>query len=90
MSNEANKPWVDKKGRPITFKDCKDAVHNAISAMTKEFATNKVIQDSQVMSISYERDIGVLEVIREKFDMLHKQTKKVQRKTVKKRQKLIH
>lgn len=91
MSKEnQNKPWVDKKGRIISFKDCKDACHNAISVMTKELATNKVIRESQKLSIAYERDICVLEVCRDKFDMLHKHTKKVQRKTVKKRKKLIH
>lgn len=90
MSSERDKPWVDKKGQTITFKDCKDAVHQAISCMTKEFASNKVLKDSQAMSIAYQRNIDVLEVVREKFDMLDKHTKKVQRKTVKKRKKLIH
>ena len=90
MSKEQQKPWVDKRGRVITFKDCKDAVHQAISCMTKVLAESGVFKASQSMSISYQRDIDVLEVVREKFDMLHKQTKKVQRKTVKKRKKLIH
>lgn len=85
MSKEQDKIWRDKKGRPITFADCKDAVHTAISCMTKALVTNPVIQESQKLSISYERQIGVLEVVRDKFDMLAKQAKKVQRKTIKKR-----
>lgn len=90
MSNEKNKPWRDKKGGIITFKDCKDAVHQAISCMNKVLAEDGPIKKSQSLSISYQRDIDVLEVVREKFDMLHKATQKVQRKTVKKRKKLIH
>ena len=90
MSNERNKPWLTKKGEPVTFNDCKNAVHSAISCMTKELKTNKVIYDSQSLAIKYDHQIRVLEVIKEKFDLLDKQTKKVQRKTVKKRKKMIH
>lgn len=90
MTNESQRPWVDKKGRPISFKDCKDAVHQAISCMTKALAEGGAIKSSQSMSISFQRDIDVLEVVREKFDLLHKHSQKVQKKTVKKRKKLIH
>ena len=86
MSKEQDKVWRDKKGRPITFKDCKDAVHNAISVMEKELRTNPVMQKNDSMFFTYQRQIGVLEVVREKFDMLHKATKKVQKKTVRKRE----
>ena len=85
MSKEQDKIWRDKKGRPITFKDCRDAVHNAISVMEKELATSSVMQKSDAMYFTYKRQIEVLEVVREKFDMLHKVSKKAQRKTVKKR-----
>lgn len=90
MSNNANAPWLDKKGQPITFKDCKDAVHQAISVMEKEIASSGVMKKSDAMYFTYKRHIAVLEVVREKFDMLHKKTKKIQRKTVKKRQRMIH
>jgi len=90
MSKDPNAPWVDKKGQPITFKDCKDAIHQAISAMEKEVVASGVMKKSDAMYFTYKRHIAVLEVVREKFDMLNKQTKKVQRKTVKKRQRMIH
>lgn len=90
MSKEQQKPWVDKKGRIVTFKDCRDAVHNAISTMTKEWKTNPAMKKSDALYFTYERYIDILEVVRDKFDMLHKQTKKVQQKTVKKRKRMIH
>ncbi len=90
MSKNANAPWVDKKGRIVTFKDCKDSVHAAISTMTKEWKTNPAMKVSDSMYFTYERYIDILEVIREKFDTLDKKTKKVERKTVKKRKRMIH
>ena len=90
MSKEQDKVWRDKKGRPITFKDCKDAVHEAISSMSKTLAEDGPIRNSQNLSIAYQHHIDVLEVVREKFDMLHKATKKAQKKTVRQRKKLIH
>lgn len=90
MSKDANAPWVDKKGKLVTFEDCRDACRTAVSIMEKELKTNPVIRDSQNLSINYDRDICVMEVVRDKFDMMHKQTKKVERKTVKKRKRMIH
>jgi len=90
MSKDPNAPWVDKHGKLISFGDCKDAVHAAISVMEKETATSSVMKKSDAMYFTYRRHIDVLEVVRDKFDMLHKQTKKVQRKTVKKRKRMIH
>ncbi|MCK4384680.1 MAG: hypothetical protein KAW52_00310 [candidate division Zixibacteria bacterium] len=85
MSKEQDKTWRDKKGKPITFLDCKHAVHQAISVMEKEVVSSSVMKKSDSMYFTYKRHIDVLEVVREKFDMLHKATKKAQRKTVKKR-----
>ena len=85
MSKEQDKIWRDKKGNPITFKDCKDAVHQAISAMEKEIASSSTMKKSDSMYFTYKHQIEVLEVVREKFDMLHKVSKKAQRKTVRKR-----
>lgn len=90
MSKEQEKPWIDSKGQPISFKDCKDAAHHAISVMEKELRTSGTMQKSDSMYFFYQRQIRVMEVMREKFDMLHKHAQKVQRKTVKKRKKLIH
>ena len=91
MSKEnPNAPWIDKKGRPITWNDCKNAVHHAISTMLKEWKTNPAMKTSDSLHFTYERYIGILEVMREKFDLLDKQTKKVERKTVKKRKRMIH
>jgi len=93
MSDEKNKPWVDKKGMPVSFKDCSDACHHAISVMLKEFKTNPVLSESDKLGVKYlyyERQINVMEVMKEKFEMMHRHAQKVQRKTVKKRQKLIH
>jgi len=85
MSKESQKPWLDKKGNPITFLDCKHAVHQGISAMEKEIASSSTMKKSDSMYFTYKHQIEVLEVIREKFDMLHKVTKKAQKKTVRKR-----
>jgi hypothetical protein len=82
MATEREKPRVDKKGQIVTFKDCKNAVHEAISSMSKTLAEDGPIKNSQTLSIVYQRHIDVLEVVREKFDMLHKVSKKAQRKTV--------
>lgn len=90
MSKNPNAPWVDKKGKVVTFNDCKIAVHEAISSMSKTLAEDGPIKNSQNLSIAYQRHVDVLEVVREKFDLLDKQTKKVQRKTVKKRKRMIH
>ena len=87
---DPNAPWVDKNGKPITFGDCKSAVHEAISSMSKTLAEDGPIRNSQSLSITYQRHVDVLEVVREKFDLLDKQTKKVERKTVKKRKRMIH
>lgn len=90
MSKEQDQIWRDKKGVPITFEDCKDAVHAAISVMEKEVASSAVMKKSDAVYFTHKRHIEVLEVVRDKFDMLHKKTKKIQRKTVKKRQRMIH
>ncbi len=90
MSKEQDGAWKDKKGRIITFKDCRDAVHHAISTMEKEVASSSTMKKSDAMYFTYKRYIDILEVVREKFDMLHKQTKKAEQKTVKKRKRMIH
>jgi len=90
MASERDKPWVDEKGELVKFEDCKNAAHHAISVMEKELKTSGTIQKSDSMYFFYERQIRVMKVMRDKFDMLHKMQKKVQRKTVKKRKKLIH
>jgi len=93
MSNEKEKPWVDKKGIPVSFKDCKNACHHAISVMLKEFKTNPVLHKSDKIGpeyLYYERQINVMEVMKEKFEMLHRHAQKAQRTTVKKRQKRVH
>ncbi len=58
--------------------------------MEKEVASSSTMKKSDAMYFTYKRYIDILEVVREKFDMLHKQTKKAEQKTVKKRKRMIH
>lgn len=89
MSEEKNKPWRDEKGELVSFEDCKTAAHCAISVMEKEIKRSSVMQKSDQMYLFYERQIRIMRLLKEKFDLLAKHAKKVQRKTVKKRQKKI-
>lgn len=66
--DDAEKPWLDQEGRPITIDHCINACYLAASLLLKELEFNPKIKDNEHMKTEYERSRIIVNKFRENYE----------------------
>jgi len=71
--------WKTKEGMSISVQDCMDALRTGISLISKELEFNDQVKNNPRQKREYEKNVEILEMIKEKYRAAGMMMRQVQR-----------